>query len=235
MAYTRIKPRNFPYSLAVNTSGKAVVTTDDVFNFDYNTDFTIMAWAHSSRNNGQLIKRRTGKGYVLQMSTIYGEAVWDFFLNNGANSNYFATKSFRGWSLGCGVFRSGARELWMNGVLNRTVAYGTSSFAAPGEQLQTHVFGVYPYKGGPVRIYARALTPTEIADYYYYGTEPATTNLLLSYDLTEGVNPTLTDLSGGGYHGTISGTVTWDAADTPMKLRSQTSGRVQATNRTQIT
>lgn len=237
MAYNRLKIRNFPYSLYQTGTKTISVTANDAFNFDYNTDFSVIGWINPSITSGMIIKRRSsGKGWNCQVGSGYGGYIIDFFTNNGSNVNFQSTVPHRGWTCVSCVNRSAVREIWGNGVLERSGAFAATSFASPGESMYAHqMVAALPFRGGPIRIYGRALTTQEIQDYYYLGIEPARTNLLLEYDFTEGSGTTITDTSGNGYNGTHSGSPVWDSTNVPMKIRGQALGRIQATGRVQIT
>jgi len=227
--YKRRLVQNNPYSLNIGTSGAVSVTSNDAFNFDYTADFTILGWVNPQRNSTRIAYRRTAKGYALQTTSLYGGYVLDFFVNDGANRNYAGTRPHFGWTCAAAVMRSGYREIWGDGVLEISTQYTYGSFAATGQTLNIYqiVATGFNFNGGPIRIYNRALTPTEIKDYYWYGIEPSSLGLLLRYDLTEGSGSSLTDLSGNGYNGTFTGSVTWNSTNCSNKQRLSSTRQSQ--------
>jgi len=107
-------------------------------------------------------------------------------------------------------------KTYLNGTLIQT-----SSTASQTGTATAFYTGAYSGGGGCVgnvadtRIYGRALTDAEVASLYYTGKNP--TNTVLWHQFSEGAGTSVTDYSGNGNTGTITG-ATW-TADVPMKAR----------------
>lgn len=114
-------------------------------------------------------------------------------------------------------------KTYLNGTLIQT-----SSTASQTGTATAFYTGAYSGGGGCVgnvadtRIYGRALTDAEVASLYYTGKNP--TNTVLWHQFSEGAGTSVTDYSGNGNTGTITG-ATW-TADVPMKARKVVDGNL---------
>ena len=136
-----------------------------------------------------------------------------------------------------GTSLPGGVHIYVNGVdlslttvtngLSATIV-GTSS-ASMGSRNNNSLF--YPGNFGVTKVYTRVITSTEVEEMYYNHKYP-TTDLAAEYNFSEGSGTTLTDTSGNGLNGTISG-ATW-GANKMFLSRSSAGTRTEATARTDV-
>ena len=121
------------------------------------------------------------------------------------------------WDHYCGTFSGGNYiRLYKNGVLD---AENTTSIVAEvPTSIQTLRMGSISTGGrylnarlDDVRVYARALTDTDVLALYAYGVSDTTTGLVGHWTFDDGGGTTVADSSGNGYDGTFLNSPTWVA------------------------
>ena len=119
------------------------------------------------------------------------------------------------WDHYCGTFSGGNYiRLYKNGVLD---AENTTSIVAEvPTSIQTLRMGSISTGGrylnarlDDVRVYARALTDTDVLALYAYGVSDTTTGLVGHWTFDDGSGTTAADTSGNGNDGTLVNTPTW--------------------------
>lgn len=125
---------------------------------------------------------------------------------------------------------------WFHAVVTYDVATSTRKIYVNGVLVHTAVVTIEPANGvmrigsnksvtrnitgnlTEFRVWNRKLSDDEVASYYFHN-QFSRTNLLLEALFTDGPGSTVTDTSGNGNHGTITGAV-WSPNVPPFKVRS---------------
>lgn len=190
--------------------GNVTIPNSSVFNFN-NQSFTISAWLKTSSGGGYpVVKGRGG----LQGWQLGGGTTNILFVNDASNQNScnnptsFATGN---WVYITGVLNVTTRQItcFVNGQLVGTTNISSATnlgnidvnttldFASRNPLTSSY------YKGyiDEVRIYNRALTPSEVSQLYNFAPGP-----IGYWKLDEGTGSTVADSSGNGNNGTWNGT-----------------------------
>ena len=231
--------------LFAGATHKVAIGAGTDFAFERTQAFSVSVWIKPTVVN----QTATIVGKEKQTGTYRG---WNFFIDTSARLNVelvsdFSTSKWIWKSVGTasalkagrwqhvamtydGSSTAAGTKLYIGGVLQTMF---TASDTLDATMVDT---GILPYIGftgasfkgniTDVAVYTSELSLTQIENIYYDGVYPASP--YAKYAFTDGSGATLTDSSGNGYNGTITG-ATW-TTDTAFKGRTGATRRVSTRN-----
>lgn len=133
------------------------------------------------------------------------------------------------WYVAVSTFDGTTNKLYLNAVLEDSNLKSHNSASTTTVRLSTYNGSGEPLNGNAktVAIYNRALTATEVSQITFNNIFPSN-GKVLHWGLNDGTGSTVTDSSGNGNHGTITG-ATW-STDVPSKARTSPATRVAIDN-----
>jgi hypothetical protein len=171
--------------------------------FQFTGDYSVSAWIKlSALQVGRIAGRHETTGWQLRVEASGKLSLW---------RDPYAVESLLSLATGTwyhvvGTAEGNSVKLYINGVLDNTGTLSASTHSAPvGTELRIgrHGTGYLAGQLADVRVFNRALTPTEVAS--IYAGNIVTSGLLAHWPMSEGSLVLLNDISGNGHNAVASG------------------------------
>lgn len=225
----RRTPQHFSHSVQLQSASSQDINFGDVLDFAKTDSFTLATWAKitdvhgthtplwdklSSFGTYRLGLNSDGKLY-LQIresdNTIHTVTADEFHNPEGKWTHFSAT------------YNNTDIKLYINGKVVGSGTFTGADIGATGHALQlghatNNAIWADAYFSDS-KIWSRALSEDEMADLYYDGVY-SETDLELEVLFTDGDGTTVTDSSGNGRNGTITGSATWSTSVPSKQMRT---------------